>query len=255
MEQRIAEEEIKEQDQALENESQINGPKQLKGDFYENLVQNLEKELKVQDEKTEKAMKNIMKYKEAYGNVYFTDIPSRKLIHGYSKDQLTNANFDKSTILKEIWERSFQNSENKEQKFKFDEYFLGELQFAFILFLFGQNYEGFEQWKKIIILLWHCESAIYTNRDLFSNFVPVVYEQLDQLPPDFLDDETAGGIYFEPSNIKSKAGSIKENFIYESLNSFYEIWMVETSGDKHVSKKIKSRADFILFWIISYENY
>ena len=154
-----------------------------------------------------------MKYKEAYGNVYFTDIPTRKLIHGYSTNQLTNFNFDKSMILTEIHERSFlKDNENQDIKSKFHEIFLGELQFAFIVFFLGQNYEGFEQWKKMVILLSHWEKAIYTEKDLFSNFIPTVYEQLDQLPPDFFDDDTVGGIYFEPSNIKSKAGN---KLIYE----------------------------------------
>lgn len=47
-------------------------------------------------------MKYMYDYKEAYGNVFFTDIPIRKLIHGYSEKQVTISNFDKSTILQEL---------------------------------------------------------------------------------------------------------------------------------------------------------
>ena len=157
-------------------------------------------------------------YKDTFGNVFFTDIPVRKLIHGFSKEQITHSNFDKSVILEELEKKFLQDTNN----LKFYEIFLGELQFSFILFFFGQNFEGFEQWKKIICLLCQCEEAIYTQKDLFINFIPVVYEQLDQLPKDFLDDENPNGVYFEP-NSRRKGSSLRNNFIIESLNSFYEI--------------------------------
>ena len=62
------------------------------------------------------------------------------------------------------------------------------------------NYEGFEQWKKVVYILCHCEEAIYEQKELFVNFIPVIYEQLDQLEDDFFDDETPGGTYFEPND-------------------------------------------------------
>lgn len=121
------------------------------GDFDENIIKTLENQLKIEDEKTEKAMKHMYKYKEAYGNVFFTDIPVRKLIHGFSKEQITKSNFDKSVILNELKTLIMRNIKNEE--IKFYQMFLGELQFAFILFFLGQNYEGFEQWKKMIYIL------------------------------------------------------------------------------------------------------
>ena len=184
-------------------------------------------------------MKYMYDYKEAYGNVFFTDIPIRKLIHGYSEKQVTISNFDKSTILQELSKKiSFNQTGSTLQ---FYQLLLGEWQFAFILFYLGQNYEGFEQWKKIVYLLSNCEEAISSHKDLFMNFIPVLYEQLDQLPIDFFDDQTPGGTYFEPHKRGSKVSSIRDNFIFDSLNTFYEICMSEPTDGRKVSKKIKAR--------------
>jgi len=121
------------------------------GEFDENIIKSLEKALKIEDDKAEKAMNYMYKYKEAYGNVFFTNIPMRKSIHGYSKEQITESNFDKSIILKEL-ETKYEN-DTQQNKPEFYRYFLGELQFSFILFFLGQNFEGFEQWKKMVYLL------------------------------------------------------------------------------------------------------
>lgn len=36
---------------------------------------------------------------------------------------------------------------------------LGELQFAFIAFVFGQSLEGYAQWKALLLLFLGCEAA------------------------------------------------------------------------------------------------
>lgn len=189
----------------------------LKEEFDDNIINSLEKELKEEDEKAEKAMKHLYKYKEAYGNVFFTDIPLKKILHGYSHSQITQTNFDKSTILQEL---PFLNE------------FLGEMQFAFILFYVGQNLEGFEQWKKMVCLISHCENAISLQKELFLNFVPVIYEQLDQLPEDFFDESTSIGAQYS-----------RENFIINSINTFYEICISEPIHGSKIPKKLKSRVE------------
>ncbi|CAI2365948.1 unnamed protein product [Moneuplotes crassus] len=210
----------------------------IEGDFDENIIKSLEKELKKEDERMEKAMKYMYEYKEAYGNVYYTDIPIRKLLHGFTKEQITRSNFDKSVILNELEQKYKKEYNNSEEGFY--KSFLGELQFAFILFYLGQNYEGFEQWKKIICLVCHCDEAISTNKEFFTDLIPVIYEQLDQLPNDFFDFQNQGGAYLEP-NSRKKGSELKNNFIIESLNSFYEICISEPIEGRKVSKKIKSR--------------
>lgn len=104
----------------------------------------------VKDEelKQEKARRREYKYKEAYTGIYYTTIPQRKVIQGLSGSALTEANFDKSLILLELLSKEYGD------KYQM---LLGELQYAFVSFLLGENLESFEQWKRLMLLLCQCD--------------------------------------------------------------------------------------------------
>lgn len=67
-----------------------------------------------------------------------------------TSQEITRINFDKSFILYNLLSQDFPNPED----------LLGELQFAFIAFVFGDSLESFEQWKRILILICNCEDAL-----------------------------------------------------------------------------------------------
>ena len=72
----------------------------------------------------------------------------------------------------------------------------------------GENLESFEQWKKLVHLLCNCETALrdpFLSKNLFYRFIPVLYEQLRQLPKDFFSDDLS-----------------KVSFINDSLNTFFD---------------------------------
>lgn len=48
---------------------------------------------------------------------------------------------------------------------------IGEFQLSFIIFLLGQVYDGFEQWKLIICLVCNCEEVIADHAADFAMFV------------------------------------------------------------------------------------
>lgn len=67
---------------------------------------------------------------------------------------------------------------------------LGELQFAFVCFLVGNVYDGFEQWKFLIGLLCNCEQSIRSEPEMFTALLNVLYYQLNEMPLDFFTDIT-----------------------------------------------------------------
>ena len=94
---------------------------------------------------------------------------------------------------------------------------LGELQFAFVTFVLGENFESFEQWKSLLILLCGCREAMVTSyRDLYFKLVPVLYAQIEQLPQEFFAET--------------------ENFISRSMTDF-----IQTSLEPEVSLQIRKR--------------
>lgn len=64
----------------------------------------------------------------------------------------------------------------------------GELQFAFVCFLIGNVYEGFEHWKCLLALLCRSEEAMRKRKELYQGLIAVLYHQLGEIPPDFFVD-------------------------------------------------------------------
>ena len=106
---------------------------------------------------------------------------------------------------------------------------LGELQFAFVTFVLGENFDSFEQWKSLMMLLCGCREAMATTRrDLYYRLVPVLYVQIEQLPEEFFVENNEG----ESNQLSSKAN----NFIYRAMND-----LIEASLEPEVSPMIRKR--------------
>eukprot|EP00347_Sterkiella_histriomuscorum_P015680 403356101 len=167
----------------------------------ENTIQAIQKELEQEEKRQQKAREKEYKYKEAYGNLYYTHIPQRKIVQGLTGSALTEANFDKSMILNDLLYKEYNQNSNL---------LLGELQFAFVTFLLGENLDSYEQWKRMISMLTTCDQALTQSdqmtQDLFYKFIPIVYEQTRQLPKDFFQAELS-----------------KQNFINDCMRQFIKI--------------------------------
>lgn len=64
----------------------------------------------------------------------------------------------------------------------------GELQFAFVCFILGNVYEGFEHWKSLLTLLCRSEETMRKRKELYLGLIAVLYHQLGEVPPDFFVD-------------------------------------------------------------------
>lgn len=65
---------------------------------------------------------------------------------------------------------------------------LAELQFAFVSFLMGQVFEGFEHWKMLLHLLCSCDEALVRHTALYRELIGVLHYQLKETPQDFFVD-------------------------------------------------------------------
>merc|ERR1719333_76853 len=69
------------------------------------------------------------------------------------------------------------------------------MQLAFIAFVLGQNYDGFEQWKALFVLLCSCEEAVAQKPQLFAELLRVLFAQLSQAPADLFTDDMLQGSF------------------------------------------------------------
>eukprot|EP00055_Hartaetosiga_balthica_P005444 m.15971 g.15971 ORF g.15971 m.15971 type:complete len:394 (-) comp4551_c0_seq1:123-1304(-) len=125
----------------------------------------------------------------------FTSIPTRLFPPGCSGADLTKHSMDKSYTLEYVLSQ-IPEGENG---------FVGEFQLAFIIFLVGQVFEGFEQWKAFVHLLCSCDDAIIQRPGLFAKFLECMHEQMNQVPSDFFIDVLSNN-----------------NFLCSTLKDFYE---------------------------------
>ena len=51
--------------------------------------------------------------------------------------------------------------------------FFGEMQFAFITFILGESVEGFEQWKKMVVLLAFSDDLVIQEPQVFIEFIRI----------------------------------------------------------------------------------
>lgn len=128
---------------------------------------------------------------------YYTDIPKRAIPPGAAPHEVTRYSIDKSYTLTLLLETKYDND---------DGLLLGELEYSFVCFVMGQEYEGFEQWKKLVNLLCSCEEALLTRPRLFHEFIDVLHNQLRQAPVDLFMDEL-----------------MADSFLMSSLKSFFEL--------------------------------
>uniref|UniRef100_A0AC34Q0U8 Protein AAR2 homolog n=1 Tax=Panagrolaimus sp. JU765 TaxID=591449 RepID=A0AC34Q0U8_9BILA len=81
---------------------------------------------------------------------------------------------------------------------------LAEFQYSFVVFLIGQVYDGFEQWKRLIHLFCSCRGALITQPKFFLDLLMVLFFQIKLCPDDFFDDVLS-----------------KDNFLSSTLSWFF----------------------------------
>ncbi|OQR71459.1 hypothetical protein BIW11_10982 [Tropilaelaps mercedesae] len=125
----------------------------------------------------------------------FTPIPKRRYPSGASASEVSLCGMDASYVLDQLIKYHEGNDG-----------LLGELQMAFVVFLCGQLYEGFEQWKRLLTVVCSAEDCISRKQmePFFLAFISLLHFQLKEVPSDFFVDIVS-----------------RENFLTDCLSKFF----------------------------------
>ncbi|GBF99801.1 hypothetical protein Rsub_12554 [Raphidocelis subcapitata] len=105
-----------------------------------------------------------------WGRCFYTRLPRFIAAPGATGAELTAVNLDKSGALEAVAAETGDPSGHS---------LLGELQFAYAAFLFGQSLEGFLQWKALLGLFLSCECApLQTHTGLYVALLRALRQQL-----------------------------------------------------------------------------
>lgn len=77
------------------------------------------------------------------------------------------------------------------------------MEYCYICFLVGHNFQAFEHWKKLFSLMCSCIAAVEKYEDLFIAFVSLMKVQIMDIPQELLSDI-----------------ALSNNFIYAKLRNF-----------------------------------
>jgi A1 cistron-splicing factor AAR2 len=115
----------------------------------------------------------IMKVKEGF-EIPFTKIPDVP----FTEESKYRPGIDNSDRL-DLLAKSLGNNYNE---------VLAEFQYAFVVFLIGQVYNGYDQWKRFIHLFSSCRAALVTHEKFFLEYLMTLFFQIKQCPDDFFID-------------------------------------------------------------------
>ncbi|XP_068198264.1 protein AAR2 homolog [Antennarius striatus] len=142
-------------------------------------------------------LNRLPKMKQREGTeLRFSVIPERTYPPGATPAEITRCSLDLSYALETVLEKNHQLQPLN---------LLGELQFAFVCFLVGNVYEGFEHWKSLLVLLCRSEETMRKCKELYLGLIAVLYHQLGEIPPDFFVDIVS-----------------QDNFLTSTLQDFFQ---------------------------------
>jgi A1 cistron-splicing factor AAR2 len=142
--------------------------------------------------------------------IRFSAISKQRYPVGASPGEITQHQLDCTFVLQSLLDAQYQTDHSL---------LLGEVQFAFVCFLVGQVYDGFEQWKRLVKLLCSCESAISKYPQLYLQFITLLHYHVREIPEDFFVDIVSS-----------------DNFLVSVLRSLFE-----NLQDSQADSKLKSR--------------
>lgn len=161
-------------------------------------------------------------------NIRFTRIPLNFIPTNANPSDVTHHSIDMTYKFQKLLELQH-STDGSTRPNEFN--ILCELQFAFVTFLIGQNYEAFEQWKSLVQLLCNCEQAIVEYNRFYTEFVNVLFFQLKEMPEDFFVDIIS-----------------KNNFLLVNLHNFFDNINEVNSQDGHLMKGLYEKS-------IKFKNY
>lgn len=124
------------------------------------------------------------------GRCFYTPgLPSERLVKGVkgmTPAQLTQLNLDRSSIVLDAFSKRYGMQAGIAPA-------LGEVQFAFIAFVFGQSLDGFMHWRALVTNLLSCEEAALdpVHQGVFAHLMGILKHQVSISIPD--DAEERGG--------------------------------------------------------------
>lgn len=176
-------------------------------------------------ETTRKSKKVILpKLKNVQGTqIRYSSVPKNKFPEGSTPAEISKYHMDSTYALNLLLAERFDHNMGM---------LLGEIQFAFICFLIGQNYDSFEQWKKLVNLLSTSGDAVVQHPDIYLDFITILHFQIREIPSEFFVD-----IVTRNNFLTVTLHELFQNLTADNVDS--KLKKKSISFQKHLTEKFK----------------
>jgi len=147
-------------------------------------------------------------------NISYTTLSVRKYPAGSTPAEITRHSLDATFQLTEfvgslekLYSDQVSSSMSTQDSIR---EVLAEIQFAFLCFLVGMNYDSFEQWKLLVVMMCSCDSGLVQYQSLFMDFITALYFQMKEVPSDFFVDIVSCDNFLS-SSLNSLFGTVKNS--------------------------------------------
>lgn len=154
--------------------------------------------------------------------IKYSDLPKKKYPLGATPAEISKYNLDSSYALDILLARFNKN-------FK---HLLGEIQFSFLCFLIGQDFDSFEQWKKLVHLVCTCGEAINLYSESYITFISVLHFQIREIPSDFFVDIVTSNNF-----LTSTLYELFQNIANQNVDK--KLQKKSKDFEKHLTEKFK----------------
>ena len=158
-------------------------------------------------------------------SIRYTSLASKKYPAGSSPAEITQHSMDATfqlTVLLGSMEKMYGDQVSSSMSDQdSNREVLAEIQFAFLCFLVGMNYDSFEQWKRLVVMMCTCDDGLVKYKSLFLEFITMLYFQMKEVPSDFFVDIVSSS-----------------NFLSSCLNSLFS----NVKNSEEVDSQLKEKA-------------
>ena len=154
--------------------------------------------------------------------IKYSKVPKKKFPSGATPAEISKYNLDSSYALNVLLTR-------------FDKDFdklLGEIQFAFLCFLIGQDFDSFEQWKILVHLVCTSGEAVELYPQSYLSLISVLHFQIREIPSDFFVDIVTSNNF-----LTSTLYELFQNIANENVDK--NLQKKSKDFEKHLTEKFK----------------
>eukprot|EP01133_Synstelium_polycarpum_P014586 gene14586-17247_t len=167
--------------------------------------------------------------KERWGVPYFSVIPRGPPV-GATPAEVSRWHVDRSQALRSVLDKYCSGGHDDE--------LIGEIQFSFVLFVYGLAYSGFLQWRNLVTLVLQSDALVHSHAPLFTLFLCALRAQLSAGPTDLFASDISTNLFLKPLLVSFIEANFDSVSAPPDARLFEEVRAIKRLAENHLHWQI-----------------